>query len=171
MAIWICGVPRSGKTTYCKNFAKENKVSVISTEALRNGFQKMDKDNFAEWGRSTSEKRKKDFPVFLKEFVKWNEFFSEGQCIVDCALVELKTVYEFCEEGDQIICFGFGGNSLEDILSFIRQREGQNDYTKNFSDEKLIKLWGDVAEIDKQNFQFCKENKLKYMDCMKENSR
>lgn len=168
MAIWVCGVPRSGKTTYCKSFAKKNNVSVISTEALRNGFQKMDKDNFAAWGRGESEKRQKDFPVFLKEFVKWNEFFSDRFCIVDCALVELKTVFEFIDEADQILCFGFGGKSLNEILSFIRGREHQDDYTKNFSNEKLLKLWGDVADIDKQNLEFCKKNKIKYIDCTKD---
>ena len=165
MSIWICGVPRSGKTTFCKTLAQQNRVTIISTEALRNGFQKMDAENFIAWGMGKSEKRQKDFPVFLFEFVKWNEFFSRQECIVDCALIELEKVYKFANTEDKIICFGFGGKSVIDILAFIRKREKSDDYTKNLSDEKLLKIWGDVSKIDNENLVFCKEHNIKYIDC------
>lgn len=51
MKILICGVPKSGKTTLCKQIGKEfPSFNIISGEALRNGFQKMDSIHYKEWG-------------------------------------------------------------------------------------------------------------------------
>lgn len=60
MKILICGVPKSGKTTLCKQIEKEfPSFNIISGEALRNGFQKMDKGIIKNGEISLANKEKK----------------------------------------------------------------------------------------------------------------
>ena len=165
MAIWVCGVPRAGKTTFCKKLKKENpNFTIIVSEAIRNAFQKMDKSHYKEWGIKTSKQRQNDFPIFFKEFVEWNEKFSGCETIVDCALIDLEKVFEIADKKDKIICFGFGGKSVEEILKIIRKREKEEDYTKNYSDLQLLKFWGDISIQDKKNLEFSKLKSIKYVD-------
>ena len=114
MTIFICGVPRTGKTTLSK-ILKENihNSNLIVTEAIRNGFQKIDNDNARDWGTKTSKLRKEIFPVFVKEFLEWNEKFSTNITILDCALIDLKQIVSLANKNDIIICLGFGGRENE----------------------------------------------------------
>jgi len=170
MNIFICGVPRSGKTTLAKRLKSElSNYNLIVSESIRNGFQKMDVDNYKEWGNKNSLKRKKDFPEFLFEFLKWNNYFSECNNIVDLALVDLETVIKMKEDNDIVVCLGFGCIESEEIFSFIRSRENEGDYTKKYSDEELDKIWKNIAFNDKENFRVCDENGIMYFDVLKEN--
>lgn len=172
MNLFICGVPRSGKTTLAKIIKKDfSDYNLIVSESIRNGFQKMDEEHYKEWGNFNSKKRKENFPKFLFEFLKWNSFFSKCNNIVDLALVELKTVIENRSEDDIIVCLGFGGVSEKEIFSFIRKREKQEDYTLNMSDEKLSEVWGDISMIDKENMELCKKYNIRYFDVIKEDTK
>lgn len=166
--IFVCGLPKTGKTTLCKNLKKElPNYNIFVSEALRNGFQKMDIDNAKSWGNKTSKQRTQDFPVFLKEFLQWNEKFTQNSNIVDSALLDLKTITEIASNEDIIVCLGFGGKTQEEILKIIRENEAQQDYTKNFSDKQLLSFWGDIEKQDNQNKNFCKENSIFYFDITK----
>ena len=68
------------------------------------------------------------------------------------------------DKNDIIICFGFGGRTINEIMEIIRNYEHDNDYTKQFSFDKLLKFWGDLEIQDKNNIKFCKKNKLLYFD-------
>ena len=93
MNVFICGVPKSGKTTLAKDLKKIlSNYNLIVSESIRNGFQKMDKDNYKEWENRNSIKRKKDFVEFVFEFFRWNTFFSECNNVVDLGLVDLMTM-------------------------------------------------------------------------------
>lgn len=165
MAIWVCGVPRTGKTTFCKKLKVENpNFTIIVSEAIRNAFQAMDQQHYNEWGTKTSKQRQRDLPIFLNELVKWNEKFCGFETIVDSALIDLEKVFEIADKKDKIICFGFGGKSVEEILKIIRKREKEVDYTKNFSDLQLLKFWGDISIQDKKNLEFSKLKSIKYVD-------
>ena len=169
MNVFICGVPRSGKTTLSKLLKKELKdFNIIISESVRNGFQKMDRENYKEWGNKHSIQRREKFPEFLFEFLKWNSFFSECNNIVDLALIDLKTVLLNKGDEDLVVCLGFGKDKLnEEIFSFIRERENESDYTRRFSDEELVGIWGNICDIDKNNIKVCEDNNIKYFDVFK----
>lgn len=165
MNIFICGVPRSGKTTLAKKLKKElSDYNLIVSESIRNGFQKMDEENYKEWGNKNSLERKEKFPKFLFEFLKWNSVFSNCNNIVDLALIDLETVIDNKEDKDIIICLGFGGVSYKECFSFIRKREKEDDYTFKMSEEKLKMIWGDISFIDNENIKLCKEYNIRYFD-------
>ena len=165
MTIFICGVPRTGKTTLSKMLKeKVSNSNLIVTEAIRNGFQKIDEIHLKEWGTKTSEQRQTIFPIFVKEFLDWNEKFSSSTTILDCGLIELKQIEKLVDEKDIVICLGFGGRENEEIFSYIRQYEKENDYTKTYANETLTKFWGDLSTTDKDNFNFCKSKNIEYFD-------
>lgn len=168
MNIFICGIPRSGKTTLSRKLKKELvDYNVIVSESVRNGFQKMEEEHYKEWGSKDSLQRKEKFPKFLFEFLKWNTHFSKCNNIVDLALVDLKTVIDNKQEEDIIVCLGFGGANYKEILKFIRKREKEEDYTFKMSDDHLMKVWGDIESCDKENMTLCKEYGIKYFDVFK----
>jgi len=161
--IYICGLPRTGKTTLAKKIkAILPNMNLFVSEAIRNGFQKIEEVN--EWGNKNSKKRQVDFPMFLKEFLDWNKKFTECDNIVDLALISIEKTYEIANENDIILCLGFGNKTNSEILEIIRMFEKDKDYTKNINDQNLLKLWGDVAIIDKTNNEFCLEHDILYFD-------
>lgn len=165
MIIYVCGLQRTGKTTFAKKLKNKLKNSnVISCEALRNAFQKIDNEHYVEWGTKTSEQRQDVFPKFVKEFLLWNENFSSNITILDCALIDPPKVKDMLEKNDFMIVFGFGGKNNEEIFSCIKSFENSKDYTTNISKEKLLKIWGDLSLRDQQNIEFCKENNIKYFN-------
>ncbi len=164
MIIYLCGVPRAGKTTTAKKLNKALPYSnIIVSEAVRNGFQKIYPQEAKAWGNKTSSQRTLLFPAFLQEFASWNESFTDTATIVDCALVDVQTILDTKREQDIVICLGWGGKDTSDILALIHQHEGDS-YTKQVPDEKLLTLWGDIGSIDKQNIVICKNNNIKYYD-------
>lgn len=165
MKIIICGEPKTGKTTLCKELKKKMPdCNLIVSEAIRNGFQKMDSAHSKLWGTKTSRQRTEDFPAFLKEFLEWNEEFTQNNSIVDLALLGVKDVGKVANEEDIVICLGFGAKTNEQIFEIIRHYEGDSDYTKTLSNEKLLSLWGDVAKQDLFNKQFCEKNGYFYIN-------
>lgn len=91
MTIFICGLPRTGKTTFSKKLKTVLKnFNIIVSEAIRNGFQKMNNDSARDWGLKNSYARKILFPIYVKEFLEWNEKFSGFETIFDCALLSLE---------------------------------------------------------------------------------
>ena len=165
MTIFICGLPRTGKTTFSKKLKTVLKnFNIIVSEAIRNGFQKMNSDSARDWGLKNSYARKILFPIYVKEFLEWNEKFSGFETIFDCALLSLEQVLPIADKNDIIICFGFGCRTINEIMEIISNYEHDNDYTKQFSFDKLLKFWGDLEIQDKNNIKFCKKNKLLYFD-------
>ena len=163
--IIICGLARTGKSTLAKRLKSVlPSFNLIVSEALRNGFQKIDEQHAKDWGNKNSQLRQEIFPAFAREFISWNEKFSKCNTIFDCALLNIKQVIDFAKDEDIVLCLGFGGRSNDEILDIIRSYEQNNDYTKNYNNETLIKLWGDISAIDKENLALCNKNNIKYFD-------
>ena len=165
MRVFICGEPRTGKTTLCKKLKEKlSQFNLFVTEAFRNGFQKMDEEHYREWGTKTSIQRVEQFPIFLKEFLQWNEELSQQNSLIDSALLPIQDALKIKKTNDLIICLGFGGKPKEEIFKTIHTYENEQDYTKNFADDYLLRLWGDIEANDIFNKNFCKENNLLYID-------
>ena len=165
MKIFICGIPRSGKSTTAKLLKAEiENTNLIVTEAIRNGFQTIDEKHAYDWGRWQSDLRQNVFPKYVKSFLDWNEKLGGTITILDCALLSLEKVLQLKDDDDIVVCAGFGGKSLDEIFKIIRKFEKTDDYTAQFSDQKLLAIWGDVAQIDKDNIDFCKKHQIKYFD-------
>lgn len=167
MILYLCGVPRSGKTTTSQELHKKiENSSLIVSEAVRNGFQKIDPNPLNPWGKQTSHERQNLFPLFVKEFLEWNEKFSNSTIIFDCALIPIETIFKNKRTDDKVICLGFGGLENQEILKLVRQHE-EGQYTTEFSNVKLLKIWGDISKQDKENFEFCKEHNIPYFNTSK----
>ncbi len=165
MTIFICGLPRTGKTTLAKMLkARIDNSNLIVTESIRNGFQKIDKEHSKDWGTKSSKLRQAVFPLFVKEFLDWNEKFSSNITILDCALISLQQIEKLANKDDIIVCLGFGGRENNEIFLHIRQYEHNDDYTKTYSNDYLLKLWGDLSTLDKCNYDFCNKKGIKYFD-------
>ena len=68
------------------------------------------------------------------------------------------------DEDSIIICLGFGCRKIDEIVEGIRRNDKENDYTKDWSTERLYKHFYDIVEKDKNNFEFCINNNIKYYD-------
>ena len=165
MKIIVCGLPKTGKTTFCKQLKQQMpNANLVVTEALRNGFQAMQPEQQKEWGNKASVQRRTLFPVFVKEFINWNEQFSNCHTILDAALLTVQEAVNIAEKDDFVVCFGFGGKSLDEMLKNIRKYEKAADYTINFSNGQLLKFWGNLEDEDMQNIKFCENNSVLYVD-------
>lgn len=165
MKIIVCGLPKTGKTTFCKQLKQQMpNANLVVTEALRNGFQAMLPEQMKEWGTKTSVQRRTLFPVFVKEFVDWNERFANCCTILDASLLTPQDAVNVAGTDGFVVCFGLGGKKLDEMLQNIHKYEKTADYTANLSNNQLLKFWGDLEEEDRKNLKFCEENGVLYID-------
>lgn len=160
--IYIIGVPRTGKTTFSKLLKSKYPVmNVISFEALRNGFIKTLPE--LNMGNRNSKARKEILPDFLVEFAKWNSTISNFGSIIEGDFCDIKTLKELTNE-DVIICLGFGKKSLDEVIDGIKAHDKADDYTKEWSLEKLKNHFYDIVEKDEENYNFCNDHNIPYFD-------
>ncbi len=165
MTIFICGLPRTGKSTVAKLIHnKLPQASLFVTEALRNALQKIDDTHAKDWGRKNSQLRQEVFPVFVKEMLVWNNKLLGAISVLDCALLSVQQVISIAEPNDIVVCLGFGGKTRDEIFDIIREYEQPTDYTATIDNEHLTKLWGNVADEDASNIKICANRDIKYFD-------
>ena len=52
----------------------------------------------------------------------------------------------------------------KDKIEGIRKNDKLNDYTNDWTNEQIYKHFYDIEEKDKNNYEFCKKNNIKYYD-------
>lgn len=161
--IYIVGVPRTGKSTLAKlikfNYPQFN---LISFEAIRNGFIKSQPN--LEMGNRNSVARQEIFPIFLFEFVHWNNVFSNYGNLIEGDFSSIEKIVKNTDENDFIICLGFNKRNIEEIIKGIIKYDKDTDYTKNWSEEKIRKHFYDICEKDKENYDLCSRYNINYYD-------
>lgn len=161
--IIITGIPRSGKTTLSKLIKeKYPKYNIISFEAIRNGFIKSQPD--LRMGNRNSEARKEILPDYIMEFIHWNNTISTYGSIIEGDFANIKTIKELSNEDDLIICLGFNQRNIDEIISNIKKYDTKEDYTSDWTEEKIRNHFYDLVETDKYNYDYCKKNNINYYD-------
>ena len=161
--IYIIGVPRSGKTTLSKLI--KNKFPIynhIIFEAVRNGF--IETQPQLDMDERTSEARKNILPRHIVTMAYWNNKISSNPTLIEGSFCSVKELSELVSFDDVIICLGLGCRSLDEIISKIIENDSDDDYTKDWSFERLKKHFYNIEEEDKNNFNFCMNNNIKYYD-------
>ena len=161
--IYIVGVPRAGKSTLSKLIKEKYPIyNQFSFEATRNGF--IDSQPELHMENRNSEARKTILPKHLLSFSKWNSTILYCPSLVEGDFCSIQELYELVDENDLIICLGLGCRSVEEIVSGIKQNDKEDDYTKEWSEEKLASHFHDITEKDKINYEFCIKNGIDYYD-------
>lgn len=161
--IYILGVPRTGKSTLSKLIKeKYSKMNIISFEAIRNGFIKTQPDLYMQ--NRNSEARAKILPLFICEFVYWNNIITGCSSIIEGAISDVKTISDIASKDDIIICLGFNGRSIDEVIELIKKYDRETDYTHDWSEEKLKKHFYDITDEDKKNIELCQNLNIRYFD-------
>lgn len=161
--IYILGTPRSGKTTLAKLLKQQfTDYSLISMDSIRNAFIKTLPN--LNMGNRYSESRQTVLPNFILEFVKWNNEILNNYCIIEGALIPSNIAKGIFSKDDIVIFCGHGNSSLEEIIENIKLNDTVNDYTFDWSTNKLFEHFGDIKKEDILNQEVCKENAFIYID-------
>lgn len=161
--IFIVGVPRSGKTTLSKIIKlKYPKFNIISFEAIRNGYIKTQPDLNMENRNSIS--RKEILPQFIIEFVHWNNDIYNFGNIVEGDFADIETIVNNITDQDIVICLGFNGRKIDDVVNRIKENDTKEDYTSNWTKEHIKKHFYDITQKDIDNFELCKKYGIEYFD-------
>lgn len=161
--IYIIGVPRAGKTTLTKLIKQEiPQINLISFEAIRNGFIKSQPELNME--NRNSEARKEILPSFIYEFVNWNEEITKYNTLIEGDFAGIESIIKNTSEQDIIICLGFNGRSIEEIIDGIIKNDTETDYTKHWSREQIEAHFYDNVQKDIENIENCKKYNISYYD-------
>lgn len=159
--IYICGIPRSGKTTLAKMIKDKYPIyNQLSFEAIRNGFIKSQPE--LKMDNRNSDARKNILPQYIVEMAKWNNEITGNPSLIEgdfCSVDELKKILD---DNSLIICLGLGGIELDKFLENIIKYDKENDYTKKWSVEKIKMHFYDQEEKDLFNKKICEENNIDY---------
>lgn len=161
--IYIIGPPRSGKTTLA-NMIKEKfpKYNQISFEAIRNAFIETQPELNMNFRNSNA--RKDILPKHIITFSSWNNKMTNNPTLVEGDFCNIEELSKLIDSNDVIICLGLGCRNIDDIIEGIISNDKENDYTKNYSKQELKKHFYDIEIKDKENYNYCINNNIKYYD-------
>ena len=161
--IFIIGVPRSGKSTLSRMIKTKYPIyNQLSFEAIRNGFIETQPE--LNMGNRNSEARKNILPKHIITTAHWNSNILMSPTLVEGDFCSIEELNNLIDDNDIIICLGFGCRKIEDIIDLIRNNDTNDDYTKNWSNEKMEKHFYDLTIKDKGNYDYCLKNKIDYFD-------
>ena len=98
------------------------------------------------------------------EFIHWNNEISKLGTIIEGDFADISEIKRLSSKNDLIICLGLGCRSIEEIIDGIRKNDKENDYTKEWSGEKIRKHFMDITNKDKCNYNYCNDNNIYYFD-------
>lgn len=161
--IYIIGTPRSGKTTLAKLLKRKfTDFSLISMDSIRNGFMKS--LPHLDMGNKNSISRKEIFPIFISEFIYWNNEILDNYCIVEGALIDLESIKEIKTDKDLVICLGHGNLLIDEIIKNIKKYDTRDDYTFDWSIDKIKEHFEYTFLNDNKNQEICNEKNYIYID-------
>lgn len=161
--IYIVGVPRTGKSTLSKLIKEKHPIyNQLSFEAIRNGFIESQPDLNMDNRKSVA--RRDILPKYITTFASWNNRILSAPTLIEGSFCSVEKLLSLLDENDLIICLGFGGRNIDEILNGIRQNDADADYTKGWSDEKIKQHFYDIVENDNINYDYCIKHNIKYYD-------
>lgn len=165
--IYIIGVPGTGKTTLA-HLLKEAypAFNLISFEAVRNAFMKTQPE--LQMDNRESLTRQEILPSFLIEFLNWNKVFTSYGNILEGDFITIEKLVNYVQKEDIILCLGFSKRSLKEISQGIKSHDREEDYTKDWSIEKIEKHFYNLEATDAANYEACKKYHIPYYDTYEE---
>ena len=161
--IFIIGIPRSGKSTLSKLIKdKYPTYNQFSFEAIRNGFIKTQPE--LNMGNRNSDARKNILPGHIVEFIHWNSNILNNPSLIEGDFCSCEDLYNLINEDDEIICLGLGCRSIVEVISNIKKYDTTSDYTYEWDEDRLTSHFNDIVDKDKNNYEFCIKNNIKYYD-------
>lgn len=161
MNVYILGVPTSGKSTLARMLKTEKpEFNVISFEAVRNGFLRVQPG--LDMGNRESVARREVLPKFIVEFADWNANMTGNPTLVEGSFARVEEVMRLVRKNDTVICLGYGEKSLEEIARQAIREAGPKSYLYGRTEEEFIEHFYDLAEDDRSNREFCRENMVPY---------
>ena len=161
--IFIIGVPRSGKSTLSKLIKRNYPIyNQLSFEAIRNGFIETQPE--LNMGNRTSDARRTILPKHIVTEAHWSNNILSCPSLVEGDFCTIEELNNLIDENDIIICLGFGCRSIEEIIRSVKKNDTSDDYTKDWSDEKMKKHFYNLVDKDKENYDYCIKNNINYYD-------
>lgn len=159
--IYICGIPRSGKTTLTKKIKERYpNYNLFSFEAIRNAFIESQPNLNME--NRNSQARKEILPKHFITFAKWNTEITGNPSLIEGSFCNIKELKDLIEDDSVILCLGLGCINIDEFAKNIIKYDQENDYTKKWSLEKIKKHFYNQETIDKLNYNYCKKMNIKY---------
>ncbi len=161
--IFIMGIGRTGKSTLSRLIKeKYSEYNQFSFEAIRNGFIKSQPE--LNMGNKNSDARKNILPDHLVEFAHWNMELLGNPSLVEGDFCSVEKLFSLINENDIVICLGLGCRSIEEIADGVMKNDTADDYTYGWNKEKIMQHFYSSIERDKENYEFCINNNIKYFD-------
>ena len=168
--IFIIGIARSGKSTLSRLIKEKYPMyNQFSFEAIRNGFIKTQPE--LNMNNRNSEARKNILPAHIVEFVHWNNEILKNPSLIEGDFCSCEALYSLMNENDKLICLGLGCRSLDEIVLGIKEHDTTDDYTYEWDEERIKQHFNSSIERDKENYEFCIENNIKYYDTFENRSK
>ena len=163
--IYILGVARTGKSTLAQMIKKHfPEYNLISMDAIRNAFSEtMPELNMK---NRSSETRRDLLPKFICEFAFWNKEISKEKngTIIEGGIITLSQIKGCVKSGDIVICLGHGNLGINEIVKNIKEYDKEDDYTYDWSEDKIVNHFNDICAMDESNKLICTDNKYMYID-------
>ena len=161
--IYVVGVPRSGKSSLSKLIKeKYPSYNYISFEVVRNSFI----DSFPELGMDNrnSDVRKNVLPKYITSLASWNKKILSIPSLVEGSFCSLESLLNLVDNDDFVICLGFSSRNIDEIITEIQKHDTDRDYTKDWTFERLKAHFHDLEDNDRENYEFAKNNNIRYYD-------
>lgn len=163
MNIYIVGAPTSGKSTLARLLKQQiPRLNVISFEAVRNGFIKSQPDLAMD--NRNSEARRQILPEFMVEFATWNAKLTGDNSVVEGTFASVETVASLIQDGDLLICLGYGGRDLAEVAKMAIAKSDARSYLYGKTEEEFAQHFYDLVDDDRANMEFCEKNQILYYD-------
>lgn len=159
--ILILGVARSGKTTLANMIANRYGFSIIDIDAFIGAF----KENYPNLGFDYHSKSNHLVAPFVASYV--NAFmyhYPNLNFVIEGYHIKLADAVKLFGDKLEIIVLGYPQLTGEQVLANVRKYEGQLDYTRDISDEELLKVVSRHVEYSKKFEKECKELGLNFYD-------
>lgn len=162
--IIILGAARSGKSTLAHMLHRNYNYSIISIDSFVSALH----DAFPEIGisHSNTENKFKLLPQFLLSYMEKivNEY-PEERFVLEGWHVYPNDIKRLFHNLDvKLICLGYTEISCDEVFEIIRKNEGENEYTKKMTDERLKTLISNHIEYSKMLKKQCEESNIKFYD-------
>jgi len=159
------GASRSGKTLLSRRCVREKQIPYFPLDGLFGALVNGSKEFDVKYADSLMERPVKMWPL-TKELLKF--FLSEErEYLVEGDTVLPSQINEFIAEGKDIKCCFLGYTQLtkDQKLAMVRQyHQGEKDWTKDISDEEMLRLIEEMIQFSKYLEQECMKYGIKYFD-------
>ncbi len=165
--ILICGGSRCGKSTLARRISRKFNYNLVSLDFIITAFQYgMPNMNVNHIRRDLN--MLDEISGFMYSYIRALNHNSKNSyninyVIEGCYLKLEDFVTKFNQNNFMIIVLGYDGNTNQ-LFNDIRENDTEKDWTKELSDDELLKYCHRVIKDCKKLKKYCKSNNILYYD-------